>query len=242
MSEIHPLEKPMKFPMDVPEHFLIAPDGTRRFAVKNGLSIEEAYIHTMRVTLDIFKLLTSKYNVGDVTVHYTHPSTHLNRPSSQVAQLCVAIENLITDTLNYIQGKDIALNVYVQQEGLLPDHLQKTIDNLPSGENKKMNINVLLAYSSRDEVLNASKKMNGTGSFADFAKELIIQRPVHLILRTGGIPQLGDTLLIQSPEARLIMVDKVFPELTNNDIEVVLETFAKINSDGGKLLKERRSL
>jgi len=40
---MHPLEQSMAFPLDRPNHVVICPDGTRRYAIKHGLTAEAAY-------------------------------------------------------------------------------------------------------------------------------------------------------------------------------------------------------
>jgi len=126
---------------------------------------------------------------------------------------------------------DIQLQA-VGELDLLPVWLRTTLKHLEADTIRYHNVlTLLIGYSARREILSAATKCSPGASFATFASFLWVQSPVHLILRTGGVPQIGDMLLLQSIEARLFFFDKLFPELTHQDIDWALAEFARRKID-----------
>ncbi len=92
-------------------------------------------------------------------------------------------------------------------------------------------LNVLVAYGSKFEILNAMKKMVKFGikkiPFAEsvFNKFLMVTQPVDLIIRTGGQRRISNFLLYQAAYAELYFIDKLWPEFTHKDFEKALKWY-----------------
>lgn len=239
---IHPLERPMTFPLDRPNHVVICPDGTRRYAIKQGLTIEEAYKVSAQRLLEVIRWLIDEHAIPNVTVYLTHPSTHITRPQGQLQALYRVFADFLAQCTIFCSEFDIQLQAVGELE-LLPISLYTTLKHLQAATIHHHNLlTLLIGYSARREILRAAAQCPPGASFANFASFLWVQLPVHLILRTGGVPQIGDMLLLQSIEARLFFINKLFPELTRQDIDWVLAEFAKCNRCGGEDLERRRTL
>ncbi len=240
---IHPLEQPMVFPLDRPKHILIYPDGTRRYALEHGLSAEVAYRVGAQRLLDVVEWLFSEYAIPKVTAYLAHSSTLTMRPPHQVRSLYHVWTDFLDQCTVLCHKLDAQIQI-IGDSSLLPKSLQTTIENLDMNKvgNKSNVLSLLVGYSARQEILSAATRTPPNADFATFASFLWVQSPVHLIIRTGGLPIIGDVLVLQSTEARLFFMDKLWPEITHEDIDHALTEFARWNQEGGRNLEERRSL
>ncbi len=91
--------------------------------------------------------------------------------------------------------------------------------------------NIMLAYGSQFEILNAIKKVVKTGVKAvpplknSFVKYLMINRPVDLIIRTGGQYRLSNFLLYQAAYSEIYFSDTLWPDFSRREFEKILRWF-----------------
>ena len=67
----------------------------------------------------------------------------------------------------------------------------------------------------------------------EFITHLQITTPVDLVIRSGDAPLLSNFLPLQSAWARLYFTDKLFNDLTAEDVLQILRHFEKINRKFG---------
>ena len=80
-----------------------------------------------------------------------------------------------------------------------------------------------LDYSSR-HAIQASLPLSGTAIVG--AEQGALLPPVDLLVRTGGERRLSDFLLWESAYAELAFLDQLWPDLSEEDLEVLLADFA----------------
>jgi undecaprenyl diphosphate synthase len=239
---LHPIFEPIRFPIEKPNHIVLCPDGSRRYALNKKISVEEAYHVSMQLIFRILECLIIEKDIKIISVYLTHPTTHLCRPQNQVD----ALENTISGLIEMITKnlpKEIKTRVVGNINLVKNTKLRKVIHDLEFANNKNASntINLLVGYSGREELEQAFIKAEKK-SINEVAYNLWIQDQVHLVVRSGGIPQLGDMLYLQSWEARNLYYNKLFPELTLEDIEEALKSFNKININGGRQMALRCTL
>ncbi len=88
-------------------------------------------------------------------------------------------------------------------------------------------LNLCVAYNPLEEILDAVNKSYLKGEI--FIKNLWIQEPLDLVIRTGGANLLSIFLPIQAGYARLYFLEKLFNDVGKVEIVEILEKFGKIN-------------
>ncbi len=106
--------------------------------------------------------------------------------------------------------------------------------------NKKLQINLALNYGSKDELINAFKKIH--------KKKLLINKKnidknlytsdcpnPDILIRTGDTKRLSNFLLWQIAYAEIFFVNKLWPDFTKNNYTLILNKFLKIKRNFGSI-------
>jgi undecaprenyl diphosphate synthase len=96
----------------------------------------------------------------------------------------------------------------------------------------RLHLRVALDYSSRHAILT-SLPLRGTP--ADGEGNGALLPPVDLLVRTGGERRLSDFLLWESAYAELAFIDRLWPDLTEGDLDMLLADFASRDRRFGAL-------
>jgi len=92
-------------------------------------------------------------------------------------------------------------------------------------------LNILIAYGSQSEILSSVKKILKTGvkaipplrdALIDYMK---INKPVDLIIRTGGQCRLSNFLLYQSAYSEIYFSDTLWPDFSRKEFEKIMRWF-----------------
>ena len=140
----------------IPEHIAIIMDGNGRWATERGK--ERSYGHQAGV--DTVRRITSectRLGVKYLTL-YTFSTENWNRPADEVAALMGLVLTSLEDEIfmkNNVRFRVIGDLKRLPQQ--VQDKLQETMDH--TAKNDSMTMVVALSYSSRWEILNATKKM-----------------------------------------------------------------------------------
>ncbi len=210
-------------------HLGIIPDGNRRWAKRNNITLEEVYGIFANKIVDLVRFLqNSKLNALTV---YLASKENLNRKPEEVkpvidALIIVLPQILQIATANGYQVKfPGSYNVdHKQLITITADIEQKTKNN--SG--KKLYL--LMGYNPLDEI-NRSKNLYNPLKISDLEVDL----PLELVIRTGGKPvRLSNFLPLQCGYANIEVFDKFFIDLSEEDILQTVNDYEKITPNYGK--------
>ena len=220
------------------QHIAIILDGNRRWARKRGLP---RLIGHRKGTENLKKLLPVfiKNNIERVTVYALSTENIDERDTVELKNLFKEIERFAKD-LEIFHEHAIRLQVFGQLKKFPPSTkraLQKTIE--ATKKHKKLNLNVALGYSGRDEILRAVNKFAIKGRRATektFARTLDSsgQPDPDLLIRTGGKSRLSNFLLWQLAYSELYFTDKLWPEFDEKELLKALDWFAEQQRNFGK--------
>ena len=108
-------------------------------------------------------------------------------------------------------------------------------------KNKKITLNLALNYGSKQEILDACKKLalkKGKAiNISDFEKKLYtkdIPDP-EILIRTGGAKRLSNFLLWQLAYSEIFFIDKLWPDFSESDFDKIIIKFQKIKRNFGKV-------
>ena len=212
--------------MKEPKTIGIIPDGNRRYAKKNNISLIEAYKRGVKKAEEALEFLKRETNVK-FAYFYTLSLENLKRRSRAELEILFRIlEGEINRWLKSDPGVEVRFG---GELNLLPKHLRecmKKLEEKTRGNDPK--IGLLVGYSGIQEVVRAARLAKDPESYEDLRRYLYLPDfpDADLILRTSGEMRLSGFLPLQSAYAEFIFYPKLWPEMDRSDFIAVLEEYA----------------
>jgi undecaprenyl diphosphate synthase len=169
------------------------------------------------------------------------------RPGDEVSFLMRLLEEYIERELNNILERNIRLAVSGDIDMLPEGTRRKLTDAVDrSCGNTGMVLNLALSYGGRSEIVSAARKIaekvkSGEMDVGDITEDTFrgfIFQPdipdVDLLIRTSGELRISNFMLWRLAYSELYFTDKLWPDITAEDIDIALEDFAGRNRRFGK--------
>ncbi len=218
-------------------HIAVIMDGNGRWATEQGLSRSEGHkagAQTVRRIITRAREIELPY----LTL-YALSRENLQRPKEELKQLFSLFIDFVSLEVPNLVEQGIRFNV-IGDTSLLPFASLKALNYAISKTEKcdKMQLCLALAYSGREEIARAFKRMS-TSKDVDFsafsASELTekisqnLDAPhfpdPDLIIRTGGDMRLSNFLLYQAAYAELYFSQMYFPDFGEKEFDKAIEEF-----------------
>ena len=203
------------------KHILFMPDGNRRFAKEKNISLEESYLvgaKSLRLFSDFF-ILENNWNI--LTMHWMSRYTH-GRNDGSLNPIYDALYNEFTKLHDekYFSKKDIKFK-WIDHSNKLPKNLVELCQILEkeSSYGDKICYN-LLGYDLETDERIAYEQTN---NYEDFTKNRLIP-DIDLIIRTTEM-RLSKGPVYAMSQAQMLLVHKLNPELTRDDLERSLHEY-----------------
>lgn len=231
----------------IPEHIAIIMDGNGRWATERGK--ERSYGHQAGV--DTVRRITSectRLGVKYLTL-YTFSTENWNRPADEVAALMGLVLTSLEDEIfmkNNVRFRVIGDLKRLPQQ--VQDKLQETMDH--TAKNDSMTMVVALSYSSRWEILNATKKMVKealeSGSTYEQIEDKLTEKNFEkhletsfmpdpeLLIRTGGELRISNYLLWQIAYSELYFCNTFWPDFNEEDLHKAIASYQNRQRRFGK--------
>ena len=231
----------------IPEHIAIIMDGNGRWATERGK--ERSFGHQAGV--DTVRRITSectRLGVKYLTL-YTFSTENWNRPADEVAALMGLVLTSLEDEIfmkNNVRFRVIGDLKRLPQQ--VQDKLQETMDH--TAKNDAMTMVVALSYSSRWEILNATKKMVKealeSGSTYEQIEDKLTEENFgkhletsfmpdpELLIRTGGELRISNYLLWQIAYSELYFCDTFWPDFNEEDLHKAIASYQNRQRRFGK--------
>ncbi|MDD5163780.1 MAG: polyprenyl diphosphate synthase [Candidatus ainarchaeum sp.] len=223
------------------------PDGNRRFAQKQGISLLEAYRMGTRKAWDVFSWLNNYPEIKTGTF-YTLSLENLQRKKTELLLLYKIFEKELDKVKNsgLFEKNQVRMKV-IGRTDLLPKKLrEKILETEKFTENfKNKKMNLAIGYTGQMEIIDAAKKIaeqykQGTLRLAElttssFQKYLYgnFQNP-DLIIRTSGTQRLSGFLMYQSAYSELCFLEKYWPEINETDLDFAIKEYYSRQRKFGK--------
>ncbi|XP_054714836.1 dehydrodolichyl diphosphate synthase complex subunit DHDDS-like [Uloborus diversus] len=236
----------------IPKHVAFIMDGNRRYATKNGMEKLQGHAlgfeklsETLEWCLDL--------GITEVTV-YTFSIENFKRPKEEVDCLMNLAREKFQDLLQEKEKLDkygVCIRIFGDIT-LLPEDIQMLIADvvLYTYNNSKTYLNVCFAYTSREEITNATKEIAqevvAGNLFPCDITENIFNRSLYsckssnpdIVVRTSGEVRLSDFLLWQSSYSVLYFFQVLWPEFKIWHLFLAV-LFYQHHSKTLKVIKER---
>lgn len=214
----------------IPFHVGIIPDGGRRWARTHHCPLGESYLKSGRLITNIAAALFGK-GVREISI-YIASTLNFKREPAELDPVLRIVESSLHNEIASLAKLHKLKVVVAGNSGMIPETLRKEIRSIEeqTSDHQAGRLNLLLAYDSVEEIIEANKK--STEQYP-FLNHLWITSPVDLIIRSGGAQLLSNFLPLQSAWARLYFTPELFNDLTVDDILGILSDFEKIERKFG---------
>lgn len=227
--------------LSVPQHIVLFPDGNRRWARQRGMNTLEGHKQGYHNLLDFSEWCKNR-GVKALTA-FGFSTENWNRSKEEVDYLMRLLESCLVDNLSRYEKDGVRVRVIGQRERL-PKTLQEAIVKTEEAtkNNQNLFLNLAISYGGKWDILNAAKNIVKEGIEADEITEEVFDRHLSIaglpvpdfIIRPGGEMRMSNFLLWQGAYAELYFSAKMWPDFTEEDLDIALAEFDKRSRRFGK--------
>ncbi len=224
----------------IPLHLGIIMDGNGRWAQKRMLPRSAGH----KAGAQTFRKITrycSNIGVKYLTV-YAFSTENWKRPNEEVSALMNLFKSYLEEALADFKDDSIVVR-FIGDKSQFSDELQNLmVKNEESSKDRDgMVLNIAMNYGSRDEIVRAvkiisSKVKSGELNEDDITEDIISsylytsgQPDPDLIIRPSGEYRISNFLLWQCAYSEFVIMNKLWPDFTTDDLDEALEIFSKRN-------------
>ena len=205
-------------------------DGNNRWSIKNSLNKFDSYKKGAQKLFKISEYLFFNHDIKYISA-FALSSNNMQRSSSFI----ILLKKIINESLIELEKKKINFNIrFIGNLEFLGKDLMERLDSLTNNKSYKKNLIVFLNYGGQEDIIQAALQYrNSNEKFKKFLYTDNIPDP-DLMVRTGGFARLSNFLLFQISFTELFFLKKMWPDLTNLDIENIIKKFERIERKFGK--------
>ena len=220
-------------------HVAIIMDGNGRWGLKYKNNRNAGHKAGIQTVETIIKESINQ-NIKYLTL-YTFSTENWRRPKDEINFLFSLLENFLEKKINLLIKNNIRLITIGDKKPFskkIINLLKKTESK--TNKNKNLQINLALNYGSKNELINAFKKMRINKSpiteknISSYLYTKDIPDP-DLLIRTGNTMRLSNFLLWQLAYTEIFFEKKLWPDFNANDFRRILSKFKKLKRNFGKI-------
>ena len=130
--------------------------------------------------------------------------------------------------------------LYMGDLDALPDDVFESVREVEdkTSTNSGITLNIALNYGAKDDIIHACKLAYDHGDFTVSGFESNLATcglpALDAIVRTGGEKRLSNFMLYECAYSELFFLDKLWPDMTEGDVDEILDEFENRNRKFGK--------
>lgn len=226
--------------IELPKHVGIIMDGNGRWAKKRGLPRSAGH----KAGANNFRTITrycSDIGIKYLTV-YAFSTENWKRPSDEVSALMSLFKSYLNEALTDFKDDSIVVKFIGDKTGFNSELQELIRENEEESANRDgMVLNIAMNYGGRAEITMAVKKIaekvkSGELSVEDITEQTVsdnlytaFQPDPDLVIRPSGEYRISNFLLWQSAYTEYVIMDKLWPDFTKEDMNRALLEFANRN-------------
>jgi len=219
-------------------HVAIIMDGNGRWGLKKYNSRNKGHRAGLDTVEKIIKI-SIKQNIKYLTL-FAFSTENWKRPKSEINYLFNLLESFLIHKLQKFNKNNIKLKIIGEKK------FSKKLNNLLlksekiTKNNSALQINLALNYGSKNEIINAIKKINykklelTEKNITDSLYTKNIPDP-DILIRTGKTKRLSNFLLWQISYTEIFFSDKLWPDFQEIDFLRIINKFRKIKRNYGDI-------
>ena len=219
-------------------HVAIIMDGNGRWGLKNKNSRNAGHKAGL-VTVEKIIKETIKNKINFLTL-YAFSTENWKRPKKEIDYLFNLLKLFLKTKLKNLNENNIKLKIIGKKKFSKEINKLLTISEKTTSKNKKLQLNLALNYGSKDEIINAIKKMRNKKekitkkNFTKYLETKNIPDP-DLLIRTGNTKRLSNFLLWQLAYSEIFFEKKLWPDFNENDYKKIITKYKIIKRNFGKI-------
>lgn len=219
-------------------HIAIIMDGNGRWATAQGKKRIEGHKIGSEVVRNITTFASQNSSISELTL-YAFSTENWKRPKLEVEFLMQLLSRYLeNETKTYLEN-GVKFKA-VGDISRFSKRLQKAILNLEiqTQDCKLLTQNLALNYGGKDEIIRGMKKLVDSDleiSESNLEKFLDIQKPVDILIRTGGDSRISNFLLWHIAYSELFFTKTLFPDFSVQEFQTILDNFKKTERRFGGL-------
>ncbi len=224
----------------IPAHVAIVMDGNGRWAARKNLPRMAGHSAGMKAMKEIVKK-SSSLGMRYLTV-YAFSTENWKRSREEVRGIFNLLVYFVDNELKELHQNNVKVTILGDYKALpfdAIDRIEKTLEL--TKDNTGLHFSIALNYGSRQEIIDAVKKLaekisNGEESIEEldankFSEELYTGKydipDPDLVIRTSGEKRLSNFLLWQSAYSEFVFTDTLWPEFTPAIFENCIEEYQR---------------
>ena len=221
------------------KHVAIIMDGNGRWGIKHKKSRNLGHRAGLNTIEEIIEE-TINQKINHLTL-YTFSTENWKRPKKEIEFLFNLLENFLIKKLKILMKNRIKIRV-IGNKKKFKKNLQKLLieSENKTNKNNKLQINLALNYGSKEELINAMKKISAK---KEKFTEVNIDKNLYtkaipdpdILIRTGNTQRLSNFLLWQSAYTEIFFEKKMWPAFTKNDYRKILKKFKLLKRNFGAI-------
>lgn len=213
-------------------------DGNNRWSKKNDKKPFDAYSSGAKRLLALSKHIFDNYDIYYISA-FALSKKNLKRSTTITKTLRRVLEYFLNDQKNLSQR-----NFQITFKGDFSFLDKKTINKIHLLENdnpiSKKNLIIYINYSGKDDIIRSCNdfyQLNSNKQITDkiFKKNLYSKNipDPDVLIRTGGYQRISDFMLYQISFTELMFTKKLWPDLSNKDVDKFIDKYYKIERKFG---------
>ena len=217
-------------------HVAFIMDGNGRWGKKKNKGRNFGHLNGVKT---VKKIVESSINLKiPVVTFYVFSTENWKRPKSEINFLFNLITSYFKQEINKVISNDIKINI-IGKINKLPSKIKFSLRDVikKTKKNKKIIVNLALNYGSKDEIIDACKKVKNKISIKSLEKNLYTKNLANpdILIRTGGHKRLSNFMLWQLAYTELYFIDKLWPDFNDKDYERIIKKFKKVKRNFGSI-------
>lgn len=214
-----------------PLHLAIIPDGNRRWAKTRGLLPWNGHERAVGNFRGLTDWCRDDPRIGTLTV-WCFSTENWKRDPSEVSSLMRIYEDYLCRERPTFTEKKTRL-LHSGRRERIPASLSTLIREIEeeTADNTEFTLHLAVDYGGKDEIIRAANRVAAEVGVTEDTFRNFLDQPsipdIDIVLRTSGEQRTSNFFLWQSAYAEWIFIEKLFPDLTTNDLVGALEEYAK---------------
>jgi undecaprenyl diphosphate synthase len=220
------------------KHVAFIMDGNGRWGLKNKNSRNQGHKEGLKTVENIINYSLKK-DIKYLTF-YAFSSENWKRPKKEINYLFKLLKIFLKNKVSEFIKKNIKLKIlgekkFSKELNYLLNKVEKKTKN-----NSKIQINLALNYGSRNEIINAIKKLSkkkkpiNIKNLESFLYTKDIPEP-DILIRTGNTKRLSNFLLWQISYSEIFFEKKLWPDFSAKDFNKVIIKYRNTKRNYGSL-------
>jgi undecaprenyl diphosphate synthase len=221
-------------PARLPRHIAITMDGNGRWAAARNLPRIEGHRQGAEIARETCET-AARLGLEHLTL-YTFSAENWKRPAAEVRFLMEMLYSNLMEKIDILERNNIRLKV-LGDPAKLPLPLRRRLAEVEkkSAANSGLQVNLALNYGSRQEIVQAVRRMIGDDlkprqvtekSLAGYLYTASIPDP-DLLIRTSGEMRISNFLLFQIAYSELAFTPVLWPDFRPRDLFLAISEYQK---------------